>query len=60
MPAESISRMSVGSMVDRLESHGRWRLSLPLGKYYNDKWAQVLRSRTKYLKDMREVLLKDL
>ncbi len=60
MPAESIGRMSVGSMVDRLESHGRWRLNLPLNKYYNEKWAQVLQSRTKYLKDMREVLLKDL
>ena len=60
MPAESIDRMSVGCMMDRLESHGQWRLSLPLGKYYNDKWAQVLQARSKYLSDLREVLLKDL
>lgn len=60
MPAESISNLSVGTMVDRLEAQGSWRLSLPLDKYYNDKWAQMLRARRDYLDSMRGIMLKDL
>lgn len=60
MPAEHIDRLSVGTLIDRLESTGRWRLSIPLGKYYNQKWEEMLRSRQRYLHELRNVQLKDL
>lgn len=60
MPAESIDRLTVGTMIDRLESQGRWRLAIPLGKYYNKEWERVLRCRGRYLEELRGVVLKDL
>lgn len=60
MPAESITRLSVGTMIDRLESAGRWKLDIPLSKYYGEQWARMLEGRNRYLRDMREVLLVDL
>ena len=60
MPAESIDRLSVGTMIDRLESQGKWRLNIPLSKFYNDRWARMLEHRNRFLHDMREVLLVDL
>lgn len=60
MPAESTARLSYGMMVDRLESCGKWKLDMPVSQYYSEKWAQVLNLRNRYLKDLREVLIKDL
>lgn len=60
MPAESIGRLSVGTMIDRLESAGKWQLDIPVSEYYGDQWARVLEGRNRYLHDMREVLLVDL
>lgn len=60
VPAENIERLSVGIMVDRLEAHGKWRLSLPLGKHYNGEWAKILECRSSYLKELRNIKLKEL
>lgn len=60
VPAENIEHLSVGSMVDRLEAYGKWRLSLPLDKHYNHEWARILEYRSTYLKELRGIKLKDL
>ena len=59
MPAVSLEHLSVGMMVDRLETIGRWRLSLPLDQLHSESWRAILRMRTGYLGSLRQVLLKD-
>ena len=53
-------KMTVGSLIDRLEAQGTWRLDVPVGNHYNDGWKKVVKCRLDYLKSAREVLLKDL
>lgn len=60
MPAQSLDRLSVGAMIDRLESQGRWKLRLPLAKQSSEGWSKILEGRSAYLASMREVMLKDL
>lgn len=59
-PAEPTSRLSVGLLIDRLESQGRWTLELDLHKFASDNWRHVLKSRSDYLDSQRGILLKDL
>lgn len=60
VPAESLNGLSVGVMIDRLEAVGKWRLSLPVGKYDTVAWHKMLDVRTSYLKAARDIPLKDL
>ena len=60
MPAESIDRLSVGTLIDRMEAQGKWRLDIPVGKFYNGEWKKIIRNRTDYLDQQRNVLLQDL
>lgn len=57
VPAENINRLSVGTMIDRLEAYGKWRISLPMDKHFNGEWVRMLELRSNYLKDMRSILL---
>ena len=60
VPVENVDNLSLGVMIDRLESHGRWKIDLPLEKQYNDNWRKALELRRRYLTESRELLLKDL
>lgn len=60
MPAQSLDHLSAGVMIARLESHGRWKLRLPLSGQMGEQWGKVLEARSAYLANMRDVLLKDL
>lgn len=60
VPAENVDNLSLGVMIDRLESQGRWKIDLPLERHYNDNWGRALEIRHAYLKDSRTILLKDL
>lgn len=60
VPAENVSNLSLGVMIDRLESRGRWKIDLPLEKHYNDNWGRAMELRRTYLKESRGILLKDL
>lgn len=60
VPIENVDNLSLGVMIDRLESHGRWKIDLPLEKQYNDNWRKALELRRRYLTESRELLLKDL
>lgn len=60
MPAESIDRLSVGTLIDRMEAQGRWRLNIPIGKFYNSEWKKLIHNRINYLDQQRNVLLQNL
>ena len=60
MPAQSLDQLSMGMLIDRLESKGKWKIDLPLTEHYSEQWKRVLENRSAYLRASREVLLKDL
>ena len=60
MPAENIERLSVGLMIDRLESQGKWKIDLALSEHYTHLWGKAMEFRRNYLKESRAILLKDL
>lgn len=59
-PAEPTSRLSVGLLIDRLESQGRWSIELDLHKFASANWKHVIKSRSDYLDNQRGILLKDM
>lgn len=60
LPAEPTSRLSVGTLVDRLESEGRWTLEFDMHLLDTDNWKRVIRIRSDYLDSQRGILLKDM
>ena len=59
-PAEDLSRLTVGLLIDRYETTGKWELSLNMDGLKHEKWNEVIANHTEYLKMQRKVLLKDL
>ena len=59
-PALTTSTLSVGSVIDRLEARGKWKLDLDIRQLDSTLWTKSLQLRTDYLKEQREILLKDL
>jgi membrane protein len=47
-------------MIDRLESHGSWKINLDVSQLFTDKWGKALELRSNYLHDARQILLQDL
>ena len=60
LPAVNINTLSYGMLIDRLEAKGKWKINLPLQPHYNDSWERVLTVRMDYLRNARNILLKDL
>ena len=60
MPAEDIKNMTLGSMIDRLESHGQWKIDLNVSELFTSEWAKALEMRSTYLKNAREIRLQEL
>ena len=58
-PAESLHRLSVGTLIDRIESQGRWTLELDMHKLDTPAWRKIITIRTEYLDEQRRTLLKD-
>ena len=59
-PAECLSRLSVGTLIDRMEADGRWTLNLDVRSLNTVKWRKTIGNRTEYLSKQKEILLKDL
>lgn len=59
-PAEALSRLSVGALIDRLESLGKWSMELDMHKLMTRNWNNVMMARHQYLESQRKILLKDL
>ena len=60
MPAEDIKNLSVGVMIDRLESQGTWKIDLDISSLSNTSWGKALECRSAYLSGLREIPLQDL
>lgn len=59
-PAESPSHLSVGLLIDRLESQGKWTIDLDMHKLDSPNWKRVITARSGYLDNQRGILLKDM
>lgn len=60
-PALSLRQLTLGLMIDRLESSGTWNLDLDIGKHFTGRgWKEFYRMRKHYLAEMRTIELKDL
>jgi len=60
MPAEDISNLTLGTMIDRLEAQGTWKIDLDLSNVFTSEWRKVIEARLNYLKTTRNILLQDL
>ena len=60
MPAESISHLSVGTLIDRLESEGKWNFDVNVDTDNKQTWIKAIAARTDYLNKQRGILIKDL
>ncbi|MCD8202666.1 MAG: YihY/virulence factor BrkB family protein [Prevotella sp.] len=59
-PAESLSLLNVGTLVDRLESEGKWTMNFDMHTLDTPNWKKIMKLRKEFLNGQREVLLKDL
>lgn len=59
-PAEDLSRLSVGLLIDRYESAGKWEISLNMQGMNHANWNKAITNHKEYIKAQRNVLLKDL
>lgn len=59
-PAECITRLSVGTLIDRLEAQGKWSLTIDVKQLSSTAWKKIIAERNMYLNSQRKVLLKDL
>jgi membrane protein len=60
MPAMDIQSMTLGTLIDRLESRGQWKIDLDVSELMTDEWSKAIEMRSNYLKDARSILLQDL
>ena len=58
-PAEPTSRLSVGLLIDRFESQGKWTMELDMHMLDSDNWRHIIKARSAYLDSQRGILLKD-
>lgn len=60
-PAEVLEHITVGTLTDRLEAIGSWRLDLDLHLHIDSPaWRQVMQSRDRYLSHLRMIKVQDL
>ena len=60
MPAEDVHTLSLGMMIDHLESRGKWKIDLDISELLTGEWGKAVEVRSNYLRDSRSILLKDL
>jgi len=60
-PAEALPNITLGAMVDRLESMGSWSLNIDLHALISSPvWSSIYNKRREYLDNLRQIQLKDL
>ncbi len=60
MPSEDLSNLTLGTMIDRLEARGRWKIDLDASRLLSQKWGKAIGARSNYLKTMRNIFLQEL
>lgn len=59
-PAEDLARLSVGLLIERYESAGKWEISLNLKDTDHGKWNATIANHARYIEAQKSILLKDL
>lgn len=59
-PAEDLARLSVGLLIERYESVGKWEISLNLKVADHGKWNATIANHARYIEAQKNILLKDL
>ncbi len=60
VPYEDIDNLTLGTMIDRLEAHGTWKIDLDLGTMFTGQWRKAIEMRSDYLNSARGIRLQDL
>ena len=60
MPSEDLSNLTLGTMIDRLEARGRWKIDLDVSRLLSQKWGKAIGARSNYLKTMGNIFLQEL
>ena len=60
MPAEDIKNITLGAMIDRMESYGQWKIDLDVSELFSEQWSRAMELRSTYLHDARQILVQDL
>ena len=60
MPAEDIKNITLGAMIDRMESYGQWKIDLDVSELFSEQWSRAMELRSTYLRDARQILVQDL
>jgi membrane protein len=60
MPAEDTANMTLGMMIDRLESKGTWKIDLDVRSMLRDEWRKVIALRSSFMKQARTLKLQEL
>ena len=60
MPSEDLGNLTLGTMVDRLEARGRWKIDLDVSELLSQEWGKAIAARGDYLKAMRGICLQNL
>ncbi|MBR5036054.1 MAG: hypothetical protein IKX69_02575, partial [Prevotella sp.] len=56
-----IDKLTVGTMVDRLEAHGKWEIDLPLDRLCKGEyWNKAIGLRHDYLQNLKSVSIRNL
>ena len=60
MPSEDLGNLTLGTMIDRLEARGRWKIDLDVSGLLSQEWGKAIAARGDYLKAMRGICLQNL
>lgn len=60
MPAEDINNLTLGTMIDRMESRGQWKIDLDVSELFSEEWGKAMEQRLNYLHALRDIKLQSL
>ena len=60
IPAQDINSLTLGTLIDRLEARGTWKVDLDISKLLNEEWTKVLAIRKNYLSSASALKLQNL
>ena len=60
LPAEDLQRLSVGTLLERLDAEGKWTVDLDWKQMDSNTWEQSKQLYEQYIEGQRQLLLKDI
>ena len=60
LPAEDIHNLTLGVMIDRMESFGQWKVDMDVTEQFSEQWGKAKEIRANYLNSLRDIKLQDL